>query len=64
MQMRTPEDIEKAFREMGLSEATWGTQPALDEGTQAPPLTLFIRIETTTTPLERKEDADLAQSPE
>jgi hypothetical protein len=64
MQVRTYEDIERAFLEMGLSEATWGAPSAPQEERHAPSLTLFIRNEATTTPVERKENAHLAQPPE
>ena len=62
---RKLDDIEKAFREMGLNETTWGRQesPTIDPPAQpgAPEREqLFIRIETTTTPLETKPIADLA----
>jgi len=60
---RTIEEIEQAFREMGLTESTWGRMHApgveiADES--APNEQVFIRIETTTTPVETKSDADLA----
>ncbi len=63
MTTRTIEEIEQAFREMGLTEATWGraqTPEAEDLAESLPAGQIFIRIETTTTPLERKTDADLA----
>jgi hypothetical protein len=59
---RTNEQIEKAFRDMGLNETTWGSQ---DVSVAAPPGEIpraeqvFIRAEATTTPLESK-DAHLA----
>jgi hypothetical protein len=60
---RTIDQIEKAFRDMGLNETTWGKQersvtelPAESASTQE---RVFIRIETTTTPLEPK-DANVA----
>ena len=58
---RTIEEIEEAFREMGLTETTWGRVPET-EGTADLGTTeqIFIRIETTTTPLEAKTNADLA----
>ena len=63
MKTRTIEEIEGAFREIGLSEATWG-RPALPEEDVAaelgPTAQIFLRIETTTTPLEAKTDADVA----
>lgn len=63
MKARTLEEIEQAFREIGLTETTWG-QPQTPEAEivaeAAPAEQIFIRIETTTTPLERKIDADLA----
>jgi hypothetical protein len=60
---RTIEEIEEAFREMGLNESSWGQQKSpADVPTESGPTgeLLFIRIETTTTPLETKESADLA----
>lgn len=63
MKTRTIEEIEEAFREIGLTEATWGrpqgseTEVAAETG---PTEQVFIRIETTTTPLEVKTNADLA----
>jgi hypothetical protein len=63
MKPRTIEEIEKAFREMGISEKAWGTlsitQPEELGQVQLGPQ-LFIRIEATTTPLEDKSGADLA----
>jgi hypothetical protein len=60
---RTIEQIEKAFREIGLDETTWGKQvPSVTESPAEPASSreqVFIRIETTTTPLELK-DADVA----
>lgn len=63
MKPRTIEEIEQAFRDMGLTEKTWG-RPEVREG-QAEPETapieqVFIRMETTTTPLDAKTNADLA----
>jgi hypothetical protein len=61
MKTRTIEEIERVFREIGLTEATWGKQTVPEAETQpssAPQI--FVRIETTTTPLGRKTDADLA----
>jgi hypothetical protein len=63
MKIRTIEEIEEAFREMGLTEATWGRpQVPETEATAEPGTTeqIFIRIETTTTPLEVKTNADVA----
>jgi len=60
---RTIEEIEEAFREIGLSEATWGRPQLPEPEVEAEPRSseqVFIRIETTTTPLETKTDADLA----
>ena len=63
MKTRTIEEIEEAFREMGLTETTWGrphmheTEVAAEDGTTE---RLLIRIETTTTPLEVKTNVDLA----
>ncbi len=63
MKTRTIEEIETAFREMGLTEETWDRseppETEVDEAATAAPL-VFIRIETTTTPLEEKTSADLA----
>ena len=60
---RTIEQIEKAFREIGLDETTWGKRvPSATEPPAQPasrPEQVFIRIETTSTPLEPK-DANLA----
>jgi hypothetical protein len=60
---RTIEQLEKVFREIGLNETTWGKQvPPLPEASAEPASSreqMFIRIETTTTPLEQK-DANLA----
>ena len=62
MKTRTIEEIERAFREIGLTEETWGrTEPSAT--TEEEPSTtsqVFIRIETTTTPLKEKTHADLA----
>jgi hypothetical protein len=63
MKMRTIEEIEQAFREMGLTETTWGrgqTHETEVVAESSPAEQIFIRIETTTTPLESKTDADLA----
>lgn len=55
MKTRTIKEIEESFREMGLSETTWGqsevreTEIAAEPGS---PEQVFIRIETTTRPLE------------
>ena len=59
MKTHTIEEIEKAFREMGLTEATWGRKTAPEAQSPSAPQ-IFIRIETTTTPIERKTNADLA----
>jgi hypothetical protein len=61
MKNHTIEEIEKSFREMGLTEATWGrkTAPEAEAQSSSAPQ-IFIRIETTTTPIERKTNADLA----
>ncbi len=62
MRTRTIEEIEAAFREIGLTEETWGRShsPTMEvgEGPTAPQV--FIRIETVTTPLDEKTSADLA----
>lgn len=61
MTPRTIEEIEKVFRDLGLTEETWGrrsTPEAEEDPSTAPQI--FIRIETTTTPVERKSNADLA----
>ena len=63
MKTRTIEEIEKAFREMGLSEPTWGqqqVQEVLDPCESGRREVVFIRVETGTTPLEAKADANLA----
>ena len=63
MKTRTIEEIEQAFREIGLTETTWGRAPAPETEVAAGPMLneqIFIRIETTTTPLEPKTNADLA----
>lgn len=63
MKARTLEEIEKAFCEMGMTKETWGQIRAseMDFSAEQPPTTqVFIRIETTTTPLEEKPNADLA----
>jgi hypothetical protein len=60
--MRSIEDIDKAFRDMGLNEATWGIPTLTSVGTEATTSTqVFIRIDTATTPLEKETDAHLAQ---
>jgi len=63
MQPRTIEEIEKAFREMGIAAGSWGRtavpQAEEQQSAQTEPQ-IFIRIEATTTPLEGKADADLA----
>jgi hypothetical protein len=61
---RTIEQIEEAFRDMGLDETSWGTTrvPSVAEPSTEPAGRLeqvFIRIETTTTPQE-PNDADVA----
>lgn len=61
--MRTVEEIELIFREIGLSESTWGrmNEPGVMSGDDPVPTeVVFIRFETTTTPLEKKADAHLA----
>lgn len=63
MKTRNIEEIAEAFRELGLSETTWGRPQVLEPEVEAEPTPseqTFIRIETTTTPLERKTHADLA----
>lgn len=63
MRTRTIEEIEQVFREMGLTEATWGGSQVTETEIAAEPVStdqIFIRIETTTTPLEIKTNADLA----
>jgi hypothetical protein len=63
MKTRTVEEIEKAFREMGLTKKTWGQAgpPETDLAAEQPPSPqIFIRIETTTKPLEENTNADLA----
>ena len=63
MKTRTTDEIERAFRDMGLTEATWGRADVPDaEAAPEPPSSeqVFIRIETTTTPLETKPNADVA----
>jgi hypothetical protein len=63
MTTRSVEEIEAAFREMGLDERTWGQAPpsSLPQSPSGTPVPyVFIRIETTTTPLGEKSDADLA----
>lgn len=63
MKTRTIEEIERAFRDMGLTEDTWGRTEPPAMKVEAEPSTapqVFIRIETTTTPLEEKTHADLA----
>lgn len=63
MKIRTLEEIQEAFCEMGLTEEKWG-QPGVPEtdlsAEHAPDPQIFIRIEATTTPLEEKTNADLA----
>lgn len=57
MKVRTITEIEEAFREMGLTETTWGQKrrsspeaiPAAAGNEQ-----IFVRLETTTTPLEQQ----------
>jgi hypothetical protein len=60
---RTIDQIERAFRDIGLNETTWGRQkPSVTDPPAEPASTteqVFIRIETTTTPLEPK-DANVA----
>ena len=61
--MRTIEEIEEAFREIGLTEKTWGQGAAPETDVEvetSPTEQVFIRLETTTTPLEVKANADLA----
>lgn len=63
MKTRTIEEIEAAFREMGLTETTWGQlrMPGEEVPVEPEPAEqVFIRIETTTTPLEAKTNADVA----
>ena len=61
MKTRTIEEIERAFREMGLTEETWGrTKPSATTVEPSTTSQVFIRIETTTTPLKEKTHADLA----
>lgn len=60
---RTIEEIEQVFREIGLTETTWGRSQDIETVVAAEPAPtdqIFIRIETTTTPLEIKTNADLA----
>ena len=64
MKTRTIDEIEKAFRDIGLNETTWGREalPASAvETEQGPTEQVFIRIEGTTTPLETKRNAHMAQ---
>ena len=67
MTTRTLEEIENIFREIGLTEKTWGQGRPPDfnmaSGQSSDPQ-IFVRIETTTTPLKEKPDANLAQSPQ
>ena len=67
MKTRTMEEIENTFREIGLTEKTWGQagvrETDLTSG-QSSAAQIFIRIETTTTPLEEKSNANLAQPPQ
>jgi hypothetical protein len=63
MKLRTIEEIEQAFREMGLTEKAWGRGQTNETEVVAecsPLDQIFIRIETTSTPLESKIDAHLA----
>ena len=65
MAARTLDEIEKAFREMGLNETTWGRQEASTVDAPPEPRSagreqVFIRIQTTTTPVEKKDHADMA----
>lgn len=63
MKTRTIEEIERAFREIGLTEETWGRTEHPSTKVEVAPSTapqVFIRIETTTTPLEEQTHADLA----
>jgi hypothetical protein len=62
MNMRTVREIEEAFREMGLTESSWGRLACYVEVENDRNLMaqVFIRIETTTTSLENKNDANLA----
>ncbi len=59
MKRRTIKEIEEAFREIGLTQATWG-RPQETQVESEPFRQIFIRIETTTTPLETKKDVDMA----
>ena len=63
MKPRSIEEIEAALREMGISDASWGQMPGQELAESAPEKPepqLFIRIESTTTPLQKKPDVDLA----
>lgn len=64
MKTRTIEEIEEAFREMGLSESTWGkilvTEPVPVEDEHNSEGQIFIRIENTTKPMENPSNAHLA----
>ncbi len=62
MKVRTDEEIEKVFREIGLTEKTWGQLqvPPTDDEKCESHSQVFIRIESTTKPLQDKTDADLA----
>lgn len=63
MKVRSAEEIERAFREIGLTEATWGRaqKPAGEAVADiAHDEQIFIRIECTTTPLETRIHANLA----
>ncbi len=63
MKGRTIEEIIEVFREFGLTEKTWGKMPVpAVEPENKPELTeqIFIRTETTTTPLEGKTNANMA----
>lgn len=54
MRVRSIEEIERAFREMGLTETTWGRvqTPEIEVVPDISPAEqVFIRIETTSTPL-------------
>lgn len=63
MKPRTIDEIERAFREIGLSETTWGRSQVSESQVEVEPTPdeqVFIRIEVTTTPLEVRTHADLA----
>jgi hypothetical protein len=66
MQPRPIEEIEKAFREMGLGAKERGGLSVTPEGPKAleplaePEPQIFVRIHSTTTPLKTWPDANLA----